>query len=100
VNQGSDNYEAGVEIFDQDEKGYVRWLQENPKGYFLNCYRNSKPAWRLHRVNCYTFAGRTNLTTGQYFKVCSTDHRKLLAWAETRSDPEFGPCKACSPLAP
>jgi hypothetical protein len=85
--------------FDNDEEGYRAWLAANPTGYFLNCYRNSRPAWRLHRATCYTFSGRDNLTTGQYYKVCSTQIEELTNWAEQGSDPDYGACKSCNPFA-
>jgi hypothetical protein len=55
-----------MEIFKDDEGGYLRWVALNPGGFVLNCER--RPSARhlvLHRAICDTICSekRTNYTS-------------------------------------
>ena len=93
-----------MELFNDNEKGYLAWISTNSTGYVLNCYKGTGKAcgpWMLHRADCYTLENK-NLTTGRYYKVCSTKKEELAAWAEKERvqqgyESEFQRCTKCNP---
>jgi hypothetical protein len=92
-----------VKRFYDDEEGYHDWAAVNPRGYTLNCYKSkSTGPYMLHRADCHTLRNTKNLTTGQYYKVCSNDKEELTEWVKQSygSGFRFDRCKKCSPYAP
>jgi len=54
-----------MEIFKDDEGGYLRWVALNPGGFVLNCERRPSDRYLvLHRAICQTICSekRTNST--------------------------------------
>jgi hypothetical protein len=73
-----------VQLFRDDDEGYVAWLSAHPHGYVLNVARRPRPDYLvLHRASCRTITGRPprgGLWTGPYIKVCSDDELQIAAW--------------------
>lgn len=73
-----------VQIFRDDEEGYLAWLAGHPAGFVLNVNRSPRPNYLiLHRAACRTISGRPTRGgpwTGPYIKVCSDDELQLAAW--------------------
>jgi hypothetical protein len=69
-----------VEVFAHDDARFIRWLDEHPDGYVLNCYSTG----RVHSARCksYRFAGPR--MTHSRAKACSTSQRQLYEYAEQR----------------
>lgn len=40
-----------VQEFDGKDKEFKRWLEDNPNGYVLNCYKTGK----LHTARCPSY---------------------------------------------
>ena len=66
-----------VEVFDHDEKGFERWLEEHPDGYVLNCYKTG----RLHSARCKSYRSAGPHMTFKRAKACSTSERQLFRYA-------------------
>lgn len=73
-----------VEIFKDDDAGYLAWLAAHPTGFVLNVERRPRPGYLiLHRATCRTISGRPTRGgpwTGPYIKVCSPDQLQIAAW--------------------
>ena len=73
-----------VQIFRDDEEGYLAWLAGHPAGFVLNVNRSPRPNYLiLHRATCRTISGRPTRGgpwTGPYIKVCSDDELQIAAW--------------------
>jgi hypothetical protein len=73
-----------VEIFRDDDEGYLGWLASHPTGFVLTVARSPRPNYLiLHKAACRTINGRPTRGgpwTGPYIKVCSGDALKLAAW--------------------
>ena len=81
-----------MRIFEDDDPGYLTWVEGNQHGFVVNTYR--KPDQRyiyLHRASCGTIRGKPDRgdrwTTGELIKAC----------AETRADLDQ---RAHLPIAP
>jgi hypothetical protein len=86
-----------VELFNNDEIGYLSWIEANPQGFVANADRSlSFPQYPMvhtasHRLVSSPKIG--NFTTGDYVKFCSTDLDALERYSQT----EFGrPLTRCS----
>jgi hypothetical protein len=66
---------------------FVKWLAENPDGYFINCRTASD--MMLHRPSCHHLIDEESLTSRR--KVCSLDRDQLVRWAKKRGTLEFCP---------
>lgn len=73
-----------VEVFRDDEAGYLSWLTAHPGGFVLNTARSPRPNYLiLHRATCRTITGRPTRGgpwTGPYIKVCADDELQIAAW--------------------
>jgi hypothetical protein len=73
-----------IEIFRDDDDGYLAWLAAHPAGFVLNVERSPRPNYLiLHRATCRTITGRPargGPWTGPYIKVCSHDELHVAAW--------------------
>ena len=75
-----------MQRYENDERGYLRWLRLNPHGYVLNVLRtHSHHGVMLHRSTCYTIQNEafrgSGWTTGSYAKVSSNAREPLRQWA-------------------
>lgn len=88
-----------VEIFRDDDAGYLGWLAAHPAGFVLNVERTPRPSYlMLHRASCRTISGRPTRGgpwTGPYIKVCSDDQLHIAAWAGQRVGAAPTPCGIC-----
>ena len=83
-----------AQYFDNDESGYLRWVMKHrDDGFIVNIGGGFLP--KLHRSSrqCVTSPKRTNYTTHEYKKDCSTDRREL----EKKYGSELTYCKVCFP---
>jgi len=73
-----------VEIFRDDDAGYLAWVGEHRHGFVLNAARSPRPEYLiLHRASCRTITGRPTRGgpwTGPYIKVCADDCLQIAAW--------------------
>jgi hypothetical protein len=85
--------------FVNDDKGYLRWALENPKGFIVNADEppTSPDYPMVHRAtdSRMTSPKNQNYTTRRYFKVCSNDLRELEAWARRERGRALKPCGHC-----
>lgn len=87
----------GVELFKDDDAGFLEWLQDHPDGYFVNSDRNPKPTYLvLHRPGCphYKGGGAVHLTK-DYIKFCSPRRGELEEWAANTVGGEVTLCRSC-----
>jgi hypothetical protein len=88
--------------FKDNDKGYLSWIKQNPKGYVVNSHRKPKKSFlRLHFANCWTIStpARNNWTTTEYIKTCSISLVKLEKWAKEKIGGGMMNCKICRPLS-
>jgi hypothetical protein len=89
-----------VEIFRDDDDGYLAWLAAHRAGFVLNVNRSPRPDYLvLHRASCRTISGRPTRGgpwTGQYIKVCSDDELQIAAWAGRTVAAAPRRCGVCS----
>ena len=76
-----------VEVFCDDESGYLAWLGANQGGYVVNTYRAPLASYlKLHRASCRTISGTpaqgSASRTKDYIKVCATVVGELAGWAK------------------
>ena len=91
-----------IELFRDAEEDYLRWVREHPEGYVLNTYRTPSTSYLvLHSAACGTIATpkRTNYTTRDYIKACSTNRSELEGWAARTVSGVPRACGVCSPAA-
>ncbi|MBA2715214.1 MAG: hypothetical protein H0U55_16900 [Rubrobacteraceae bacterium] len=79
-----------VEVFDHDEKGFKRWLEEHPDGYVLNCYKTG----RLHSARCKSYQSAGPRMTYTRAKACSPSERQLFQYAAQHGI-ETARCELC-----
>lgn len=79
-----------------DHDKFVRWMDANPDGFFLN-YK-SPSNLMLHRVHCdhLDFKEKVSLTSNK--KLCSTNREELEAWVRERSAQKLRYCSHCKPI--
>jgi Family of unknown function (DUF6308) len=90
-----------VEIFRDDDDGYLSWLSAHPAGFVLNVGRSPRPNYViLHRATCRTISGRPTRGgpwTGPYIKVCSDDSLQIAAWTGKHVAAAPTRCRVCVP---
>ena len=89
-----------METFIDDDNAYLRWVNQHPAGYGVNCERSLNPNYLvLHRATCYSIANErtSNYTTTGYIKVCSTRRTDLETWARREVGGQLKPCGQCRP---
>jgi hypothetical protein len=85
--------------FDNDEEGYLHWVDVNRAGFVVNApKRPGACPDMMHRASCahITTKRRTNYTTTTFKKVCSVDRQELVDWGRRYSS-DFHTCKHCKP---
>ncbi len=88
--------------FDDDDKAYLRWVDDHPHGFVVNTFRNVNPAYlMLHRAGCGTIRGTPargeRWTSGDFIKVWADSRQNLEDWARRIADGGLIPCKLCHP---
>jgi hypothetical protein len=89
---------SDVELFIDDDAGYLGWLVGHPSGYVLNSNRRPTPSYlKLHRSTCSHLNRPTVRNwTKDYRKMCSDNAAYLNQWARRLgTDPDL--CPHCSP---
>jgi len=90
-----------MEIFDNNDTGYLLWLNKNPKGFVLNA--NNPPNARYlvaHRASCFTIndtPSRGKDWTVKYIKVCGDTLAELSEWTLDQFGGKPYCCRHCSP---
>ncbi len=67
-----------VVVFERDDAGFLRWIEEHPGGYVLNCY----PTGRVHSACCRSYRSAGPRMTYKRAKACGTSERRLFEYAE------------------
>jgi len=93
-----------MELFVDDDAGYVSWLARHPRGYVLNLFPHVS-SWHLvlHRASCRTVnrdLGAGRRWTDQFGKACSDDPVEVAGWARREEGKSIHPCGACRPAVP
>jgi hypothetical protein len=90
-----------VEVFRDDDDGYVAWLASHPTGFVVSIQRSgNRSDARLHHATCRTVSGinsRRGPWTRAYVKACSADLASLDVWALERVGSPITRCRACQP---
>jgi hypothetical protein len=90
---------AKMVIFQRDDDGYLQWVADNQNGFVVNIdYTHTYPDYPMvHRAThkALSTQRRKNYTTGQYYKVCSTDLSELQAWSRRETGKELIECQTC-----
>ncbi|PKO21830.1 MAG: hypothetical protein CVU38_12630 [Chloroflexi bacterium HGW-Chloroflexi-1] len=89
-----------MELFEDDDEGYLQWVETNPEGFVLNSERHPSARYLLlHRAICGTICTRkrTNYTTTGYIKVCASNKKELEAWAMPETGGRFTAYHLCNP---
>jgi hypothetical protein len=90
-----------IELFRDDDRGYLAWLAANAQGYVLNIQRSLNPSdARMHKSNCRTINGmpsRGSSWTSPYVKVCSGSLTDLGAWGLAIVGKTITRCGICRP---
>lgn len=93
-----------MNLFINDESGYLAWIQQHPSGWVVNAdSAKSIVAYPMvHRASHRLLSSptRSNYTTDRYIKACSDDVAELEAWsiAEYGKPPTW--CGTCAPSGP
>lgn len=88
-----------VELFNNDETGYLKWVQSNPHGFVANVDRAGRvPQYPMvhkasHKLMWSPKIG--NFTTGDYVKFCSTDLDALEQFSQTKFGRSLTRCSIC-----
>ena len=88
-----------VELFDNDETGYLKWVQSNPHGFVANVDRAGRvPQYPMVHATTHgsMFSAKIgNFTTGDYVKFCSTDLDALEQYSQTKFGRSLTRCSIC-----
>ncbi len=69
-----------VVVFKNDDASFLRWLEEHPDGYVLNCYSSG----RVHSARCQSYRSAGPRMTHTRAKACGTSERQLFEYAEQK----------------
>lgn len=88
-----------VERFEKREADYLYWVHIHPKGYVVNLdarfARAEYPMVHLASHKLVSSPLRSNYTTGDYVKVCSTELSELEQWSRRTFGRELIRCRVC-----
>ena len=87
-----------MEVFRDNEGGYLRWTDEHKcDGFILNIPITARIATFLHRADCgyVTTRKRKNYTGPDFYKACSADRDELVNQVRSQQ----GCLKECSSCA-
>lgn len=107
-NQNSRQGSMAIQIFDNDDNVYLKWMDNNPTCYVVNTPRliNSE-YFVLHRAKCPHISVTSGLkkgayTTRVYIKIGSASKEELNSWFKLhnkRFKGEFKECSTCMPIS-
>jgi hypothetical protein len=91
-----------MRIFEDDDAGYLAWIDGHHHGFVVNTTRKPDPRYLyLHRASCGTIRGKPargeRWTTGDFIKVCLETRVELDQWARQSAGGELHPCGLCRP---
>ncbi len=91
-----------MRILEDDDAGYLTWVDRNQHGFVVNTTRKPDPRYLiLHRASCGTIRGKPargeRWTTGDFIKVCAERRAELDQWARQIAGGELHPCGLCRP---
>lgn len=90
-----------MQVFVDDDRGFLAWQQTHPHGYILNSARRPRSDYLiLHRRACPHLGRNANLHwTKDYIKICSEQIDDLARWAahHVTGSPRLTPCQICKP---
>jgi hypothetical protein len=96
--------DGGVNVFRDNDDGYLAWVNSHPTGFVINIQRSGNPSdARLHHATCRNISGinpRRGPWTGPYVKACSSDLASLDAWAGDHVGSPITRCGTCQPPPP
>ena len=88
-----------VELFDNDEVGYIEWIQANPQGFVANADRaRTVPNYPMVHTATHGLISSPkigNFTTGAYIKFCSTDLEELEHYSRKNFSRPLTYCAQC-----
>jgi hypothetical protein len=89
-----------MEMFDHNEEGYRKWIQEHPTGFVLVSHNPPSSKYiTIHRADCATINPAKALNrenwTKSYIKVCANTQTDLTAWATSRWGQSVAPLRPC-----
>jgi hypothetical protein len=75
-----------MRIFEDDDAGYLTWIDSHQHGFVVNTTRKPDPRYLiLHRARCHTIRGKPacgkRWTTGYFIRACAEDRAELDQWA-------------------
>ena len=84
-----------MRIFEDDDAGYLAWIDGHQHGFVVNTFRKLDPRYLiLHRASCHTIRGKPDRgdrwTTGDFIKPCSETRSALDQLARQFRAAEFG----------
>jgi hypothetical protein len=98
-----------VELFQDDEAGYLGWLAQHPRGWLVDSRRSpARAGVRLHRASCWTMSGTPakgttwkagSWTGGTQSKTCSSSVAALRSWASATLQQDLTTCGHCASYA-
>ena len=93
---------TAVEVFEDDDPGFLGWRDSHPNGYVVNAYRNPTADYlMLHRTSCPHL--HRPVTPGRwtrdFLKACAVQVSDLERWARqtVTSSAHLKPCYWCKP---
>lgn len=97
-----DNVLVAVEVFKDDDGGYLRWLRAHYTGYVINAERALTPKayLKLHQAACETISGQPPggaAWTGPNIKACADSKTELRRWAREEVGAPLSACGTCAP---
>jgi hypothetical protein len=92
-----------VQKFQDNDAGYLDWLETNPHGFVLYAERSPRKEYLiLHRATCKSISRvaepPVRWTTGGYLKVCATEINEIERWCRQEVGGNPQPCGQCRPL--
>ena len=88
-----------MQVFIDNDEGYLAWLASNPDGWVINSHRKPSPSYlRLHRSPRPLTGGvpaNGRSWTNGYRKTCGTE-AELRAWALGEVGGVAVPCSRCA----
>lgn len=93
-----------VEIFRDDEMGYLEWLERHPNGFVVNSRRTLDPEYLvLHRARCTSIRRYSSMDTDPggftergYVKMCSGSIEELEGHLKRLTNHRSAFSKLCS----
>jgi 5-methylcytosine-specific restriction endonuclease McrA len=91
-----------VSEFENDDKGYLKWISDNPDGYVVNTGYNFPEYMVLHQASCTLISRlQQNMRSFTYHntrKICSLSTSDLTTWIKKQGGNGFSKlCSRCNP---